>query len=60
MHEEGVRSLETLGVKVITGARADLKTLGDASSGKSRTIKTFDGREIEANIVVSSAQAGME
>ncbi|UZJ57596.1 hypothetical protein CBS101457_006916 [Exobasidium rhododendri] len=52
MHEEGVRSLEELGVEVITGSRADMSTLDDSSNHKKRTVKTLDGREIEAELVL--------
>ena len=53
MHEEAVRSLKDLGVQVITGARADMSTLGDTQDRQRRTIKTLDGRSIEADVVVS-------
>lgn len=53
MHQDGVRRLEELGVNVITGAKADLTTLGDSKSGANRVIKTLDGRQMEANLVVS-------
>ena len=56
MHEEGVRSLQTLGVDVMTGTRADLSTLGDTSSLTRRTVQTLDGRQIEADVVVSAGQ----
>lgn len=56
MHEEGVRSLQTLGVDVMTGTRADLSTLGDASSLTRQKVQTLDGRQIEADVVVSARQ----
>jgi NADH dehydrogenase FAD-containing subunit len=52
LHEEGVRSLNALGVEVITGTRADMSTLGDVGSREKKTIKTLDGRKIEADVVL--------
>jgi hypothetical protein len=51
--EEGVRSLNELGVEVITGDRADMSTLDDSSSGEKKKVKTISGREVEAELVVS-------
>lgn len=53
MHEEGVKQLNELGVEVITSSRADMNTLSDTKSRQKRTIRTLNGREIEAEVVVS-------
>jgi NADH dehydrogenase FAD-containing subunit len=58
MHEEGVRQLQELGVEVITGSRADMSTLSDTTDHEKRTIKTLDGREIEAEVIVGYRRRG--
>lgn len=54
MHEEAKKRLEALGVEVITDARADLSTLDDSkdASNKDRVIKTLDGRQLQAEVVL--------
>lgn len=56
MHEQAMEAFEKLGVEVLLGARANLTaeslTEGD-HDGKERTITTLDGRQVQAELIVS-------
>jgi NADH dehydrogenase FAD-containing subunit len=58
MHKEATGSLTDLGIDIILGARVNLSTLQTVTSGgkTSRTVKTFDGRVIKADLIVSIVQ----
>lgn len=52
MHEQAYEHLTGLGIDILTGARADLSTLGDSLDGQQRYVRTLDGRQVEADVVV--------
>lgn len=58
MHEQAMESFAKLGVQVMLGARANLSvsSLSEGDhDGKERTITTMDGRQVEAELVVSDS-----
>lgn len=54
MHDGAMEKLEQLQIDVVLGARVDMKHLESrrADHGVERVIKTLDGREFEADLVV--------
>jgi hypothetical protein len=57
LHEETMRRFEALGVDVLLGARADLESM-KITSDERRVVRTLDGREAAADLVVSGVQCG--
>lgn len=52
MHDEIVRRLEVLGVKVILGERLQLPPQEEDKPGTLKTVKLRDGRELEYDLLV--------
>lgn len=54
MHDGAMEKLKELQIEVVLGARVDMKHLESrkADHGVERVIRTMDGREFEADLVV--------